>query len=134
MPIVYANEKPSPTEMIGLYEACTLGGRRPMRQAGAPQAMLSAANIVVTARLDGLLAGLARAWTDTVSVTYLADLAVRETHQRHGIGKELIRRVRAAAPQALIVLIAAPQAHEYYGRIGFAQHRSAWILKPDMAI
>jgi predicted N-acetyltransferase YhbS len=134
MSIVYASEMPSPTEMIDLYEACTLGGRRPMRQAGAPQAMLDAANILVTARLDGLLAGLARAWTDQVSVTYLADLAVRETHQRHGIGKELIRRVRAAAPQALIVLIAAPQAHEYYGRIGFAQHRSAWILKPDMAI
>lgn len=134
MAIAYAAEKPAVAEMIDLYEACTLGGRRPLRQAGAPQAMLDAANILVSARESGRLVGLARAWTDQVSITYLADLAVRESHQKHGIGKELIRRVRATAPQALIILIAAPQAHEYYGRIGFAQHRSAWVLKPDMAI
>lgn len=134
MTIAYATGSPSATEMIALYAACTLGSRRPMQEAGAAQAMLDAANIVETAHEAGCLVGLARAWTDRVHVTYLADLAVRESHQRLGIGKVLIRRVRDAAPRALIVLIAAPQAHEYYGAIGFAQHRSAWILKPDMPI
>jgi predicted N-acetyltransferase YhbS len=132
MTIAYATGTPSAAEMIDLYAACTLGDRRPLRQAGAPQAMLDAANILEMAREDDLLVGLARAWTDRVYITYLADLAVRESHQRRGIGKALIRRVRAAAPQALIVLLAAPQAHEYYGAIGFAQHRSAWILRPEM--
>ena len=32
--------------------------------------------------------------TDFAYVDYLADLAVRDTHQRHGIGTELIRRTR----------------------------------------
>jgi len=57
---------------------------------------------------------------------------VRESHQKDGIGKQLIREVRALEPRAMIVLIAAPQAHDYYGRIGFAQHRSCWILRPEM--
>jgi len=129
--IAYRSGKPSPAELIDLYRACTLGGRRPLGRDGAAQAMLDAANIVECAWEDGRLVGLARAWTDHVHVTYLADLAVRESHQKHGLGKGLIRRVRAAAPEALLVLIAAPQAHEYYGRIGFAQHRSCWILRPD---
>lgn len=78
--------------------------------------------------------GLARGWSDSVHATYLADLAGRESHQRHGSGRKLIREIRAMAPAALIVLIAAPQAHEYYGRIGFAQHLSCWILRPDMTV
>lgn len=134
MGIAYDAAVPTAAELGELYAACTLGGRRPLQQPGAAQAMLDAANIREAAREDGRLVGFARAWTDRVHVTYLADLAVRESHQRHGIGRELIRRVQAAAPQALVVLIAAPQAHEYYGRIGFAQHRSCWILRPGMAV
>lgn len=134
MSIAYAAATPTADELIDLYADCTLGGRRPMQQDGAAQAMLDASNIHEEAREAGRLVGFARAWTDRVHVTYLADLAVRETHQKHGIGRELIRRVQAAAPQALMVLIAAPQAHEYYGRIGFAQHRSCWILRPGMTV
>lgn len=132
--IIYRPGKPTPAELTDLYRACTLGARRPLDAAGAVQAMLDAANLVEMAWDGGLLVGLARAWTDHVHATYLADLAVRDSHQKHGIGRALIRRVRAAAPAALIVLIAAPQAHEYYGRIGFAQHRSCWILRPEMAV
>ena len=71
-----------------------------------------------------------RAMTDLAYVTYLADLAVRESHQRRGIGVELIRRTREAAPSARIVLLAAPAAEAYYPKIGFSQHHGAWLLRP----
>lgn len=134
MAIAYGMACPTTAEFTDLYRACTLGERRPLSAPGAVEGMLAAANLVITARDEGLLVGLARAWTDRVHVTYLADLAVRDSHQRRGLGRELVRRVRAAAPDAMVVLIAAPQAHEYYGRIGFAQHRSCWILRPEMSL
>lgn len=134
MTIVYRRSAPTAEQLIDLYQACTLGGRRPIGQPGAAATMLARSNLVVSAWEDQQLVGLARGWSDGVHATYLADLAVRESHQKHGIGRQLIREVRAIEPAALIVLIAAPQAHEYYGRIGFAQHRSCWILRPEMSV
>ena len=57
-------------------------------------AMLKNANIVVTAWDGDLLVGISRALSDFSYVTYLSDLAVRVSHQRAGIGKELIRRTK----------------------------------------
>jgi predicted N-acetyltransferase YhbS len=67
--------------------------------------------------------------SDFVYATYLSDLAVRQSHQRLGIGKELVRRTQAAAPLAQIILLAAPAAEQYYPRIGFTHHPQAWVLK-----
>jgi predicted N-acetyltransferase YhbS len=61
----------------------------------------------------------------------LSDLAVRASHQRQGIGKELIRRTRAAAPAASVILLAAPAARDYYGKVGFTRHPAAWVLQPE---
>jgi len=32
-------------------------------------------------------------------------------------------------PRSMLVLLSAPQAVEYYPRIGFTQHPSAWVLR-----
>ncbi len=129
MSITYDRTTPTPEQFTDLYRACTLGARRPLADAAE---LIANSNLIVSAWEGELLVGLARGWTDHAHATYLADLAVRESHQKHGIGKRLIREVQAAAPRTMIVLIAAPQAHDYYGRIGFAQHRSCWILRPGM--
>jgi predicted N-acetyltransferase YhbS len=116
--------------VIDLYRASTLGERRPMDDRGRMAAMLRNANLVVTAWDGELLVGISRALTDFAYATYLSDLAVRLSHQRAGIGKELIRRTReAAGPQAMLILLSAPAAENYYPRVGFTQHRSAWFLK-----
>lgn len=111
-----------------MYASCSLGERRPIHDDARLAAMLANANITITAWDGDLLVGISRSLSDFGWTTYLADLAVRETHQRLGIGKELIRRTRAAAPQAKIVLLAAPAAVDYYPRIGLAHHPSAWVL------
>jgi len=121
-------------EVIDVYVDSTLGERRPVDDRERMAGMLREANLVITARDGGRLVGIARSVSDFHYATYLSDLAVRLSHQKQGIGIELIRKTRDAAPRAAIILLAAPAAAEYYPRIGFAQHQSAWILRPGEAI
>jgi len=115
--------------MIELYQASTLGERRPVGERERMAAMLKHANIVITAWDGALLVGISRALSDFSFATYLSDLAVRVSHQRSGIGKELIRRTQVAGgPQAKIILLAAPAAADYYERIGFEHQPRAWML------
>ncbi len=117
--------------VIELYRASTLGERRPISDRARMAGMLRNANLVVTAWENELLVGISRALTDFVYVTYLSDLAVRVSHQRRGIGRELIQRTQAAASHAQIVLLAAPAAEKYYPRIGFTNHPQAWLLPEE---
>lgn len=121
-------------QVIELYRASTLGERRPIDDRERMRAMLAAANLVVTAWEGDMLVGISRSLTDFVYCTYLSDLAVRLSHQREGIGKELIRRTQAEAPNAMLILLAAPKAVDYYPHIGFTQHNSAWILRPGESV
>src|SRR5215467_5330593 len=84
-------------EVIELYRASTLGERRPVDDRACMQTMLANANLVVTAWDGNLMVGISRALTDFAYVTYLSDLAVRQSHQRQGIGRELIRETRRHA-------------------------------------
>ena len=118
-------------QVIELYRASTLGERRPVDDRARMGEMLAKANLVITAWDGDLLVGISRALTDFSYATYLSDLAVRVSHQRQGIGRELIRETRRHSGRAYIVLLAAPKAVDYYPRIGFAAHPSAWILRPD---
>lgn len=121
-------------QVIEMYVASTLGERRPVADRERMTDMVKNANLVITAWDGDLLIGISRSLTDFAYATYLSDLAVRESHQRLGIGKELMRRTQAAAPQAMVILLAAPKAVEYYPHVGFTQHHSAWILRPGESI
>ena len=122
---------PTLEQARALYRACSLGARRPIDDDARFGTMLQQANLVVTAWDGTELVGMARSLSDFAYCTYLADLAVDERHQRRGIGRELVRHTRAAAPQASLVLLAAPAAVDYYPRIGFERHDSAWLLSSD---
>ncbi|HET8798665.1 MAG TPA: GNAT family N-acetyltransferase [Thermoanaerobaculia bacterium] len=117
-----------------LYVASTLGERRPVDDRQRFAAMIRNANLTITAWDGDLLVGISRSVTDWVWMTYLADLAVRLSHQKRGIGKELMRRTQAAAPQAKVLLLAAPAARQYYGHVGFQHMPHAWWLQPDERI
>jgi GNAT superfamily N-acetyltransferase len=117
-----------------LYVASTLGERRPVEDRERFAAMIRNANLTITAWDGHLLVGISRCVTDWVWTTYLADLAVRHSHQRQGIGKELMRRTQEAAPQAKLLLLAAPAAREYYPHVGFSHMPHAWWLLPGERI
>lgn len=115
-------------EFLEVLRRSTLADRRPVDDIWRIRAMLAGASLIVTARDAGVLVGLARSITDGVYCTYLSDLAVDERYQRRGIGRELIRRTKEAAPEALLILLSAPKAVDYYPRIGMTRHDHCYLL------
>jgi len=119
----------TPDEFIDILRRSTLAERRPVDDRETIVGMLAQADIILTARQEGLLVGVSRAITDFHYCTYLSDLAVDEAFQRQGIGQELLRRTHAAAGlKTTLILLAAPQAASYYPHIGMTRHDSCWII------
>lgn len=114
--------------VLRVYAASGLAERRPVTEPGRLRRMLDGANLIAAAYDSGVLIGISRSVSDFSYATYLADIAVDAAYQRRGVGQELIRLTREAAPQAKVVLLAAPAAVTYYPHVGFTQHRSAWTL------
>ena len=117
-----------PDLFIDLYRASTLGERRPVNDRERMLAMLRNCNLLISAWEGPLLVGLARSLTDFAYATYVSDLAVRLSHQKGGIGRELLRRTAEQTAPATLILLSAPAATGYYPRVGFSPHPSAWIL------
>jgi predicted N-acetyltransferase YhbS len=117
------------TEFKTLLEKSTLAERRPVNEPERLAKMLEHGNLIVTARDNGQLVGIARSLTDFLYCTYLSDLAVDVTYQKQGIGKELIRQTKLATPKALLILLSAPKAVDYYPKIGMTRHEHCYILR-----
>lgn len=106
----------------------TLAERRPIDEPDRIAKMLEHGNLIITARFDGELVGIARSLTDFLYCTYLSDLAVDHKFQKKGIGKELIRLTKLETPKAKLILLAAPKAIAYYPKIGMTQHENCFFL------
>lgn len=130
-------QKNSPLDLkqvIELYRDSTLGKRRPIDNIEVMEGMIKNSNLIITAWKDSKLVGISRTLTDFFYVAYLADLAVHCDYQKQGIGKELITQTRnALKPTCFLTLLSAPQANEYYPKIGFEPHPRAWVMNPAEA-
>ena len=116
-------------EFIDILNRSTLALRRPVDDKACIQGMLEHADLIVIAKKDTKIVGVARSITDFNYCCYLSDLAVDEEFQSHGIGKKLIEKTQEALNEKCkIILLSAPAAKEYYPKIGFTQHPSAWTL------
>jgi GNAT superfamily N-acetyltransferase len=129
-PILFALEPElSVDEFIDVLRRSTLAERRPVDEVGTVEKMLRGADVICTARVNGLLIGVSRAISDFAFCTYLSDLAVDQDYQRRGIGKELIERTHLAAGlHTTLILLSAPKATTYYPHIGMTKHESCWII------
>ncbi|MCA0035218.1 GNAT family N-acetyltransferase [Mesorhizobium sp. B263B2A] len=107
-----------------------LGETRPIDDTARLQAMLSGANLVLTARLDvegKPLVGVVRAVTDFSWVCYISELAVSRSAQGLGIGKGLMDEARRQlGPTVGISLISLPDAVGFYERIGMKRMPDAF--------
>jgi predicted N-acetyltransferase YhbS len=120
-------------EFIELLRASSLGERRPIHDRGIMQSMLENANLTITAWDDQKLIGVARSLTDFSYIAYLSDLAVHLDYQRQGIGKELMQKTQQALkPSCSILLLAAPNANEYYAQLGYENHPRAWFRSSEV--
>jgi GNAT superfamily N-acetyltransferase len=118
----------SATELAALFRAS--GINRPVDDLPRLEKMLAHANLVIGAYVDGRLAGIARALTDFSYCCYLSDLAVAKEYQHHGIGRELIRRVKQrVGDESMLLLLSAPAAMAYYPKVGLEIVENGWIIK-----
>jgi len=126
------NQNIPAVKFIELLERSGLAERRPVDDKECIQGMLNGANLLVTA-WDGMkLVGLSRALTDFHYACYLSDLAVDSEYQRSGIGRELIARTRKQlGSKTKVILLAAPDAQDYYPRLGFSMNERCWVLDGD---
>ena len=121
-------------EFIDVLRRSGLAARRPVDDPARIEAMLRHANLLVTARVDGLLVGVARSVTDFAFCCYLSDLAVDRAYQGRGIGKRLMVETRDAASRDVApgqwpvrcLLLSAPGAMSYYPQAGLTQMENAF--------
>ncbi|ESW95426.1 N-acetyltransferase GCN5 [Mesorhizobium sp. LSJC268A00] len=129
--IIYASEPElDVAEFRRVLVESTLGETRPVDDDARLQAMLSGANLVLTARLDiegRPLIGVIRAITDFSWVCYVSELAVSQSAQGVGIGKGLMDEARRQlGPSVAISLISMPDAVGFYERIGMKRMADAF--------
>lgn len=115
-------------EFISCLNASTLGERRPVDDKQKMNLMLKNANLIVTARFNGKLIGVARSISDMVYTTYLSDLAIDEEFQKMGIGKMLMKKTAEALPNTVVHLQAAPKAISYYDHLGIQKWEHCYRL------
>ena len=120
----------SVSEFIDILKRSTLSERRPVDDIKTIKGMIENADIIITAVIESKIAGIARAVSDFHYCCYLSELAVDKDYQHRGIGKNLISELKKQLHKnCKIILLAAPNASEYYPKIGFTKQESAWILK-----
>src|SRR6476659_6536066 len=112
----------SDEQFVDILRRSTLAERRPVNNPNTIRAMLAHSNLLCTAWDDSTLVGVARSVTDFEYCCYLSDLAVDQTYQGQGIGRELIRLTQSRlGSEANLILLAAPKAESFYPKVGFDQ-------------
>ena len=96
--------------------------------------LLANSNLILVARHNGDMVGMTRCVTDFALFCGLVDLMVEREYQRQGIGRELVRRTRAAAGKNVWLTALASDAispfYEFTGWTKVENGWSAWVLMP----
>ena len=129
------NEPVTADEFIDVLVKSTLGERRPIEDRKCIEGIISNSNLMATAWEDAQLVGIARSVTDFHYSCYLSDLAVAQSHQCIGVGKNLLSFTQEQLGlKCKLILLAAPEAHAYYETLGFENNPRGWVLNRDATI
>lgn len=119
---------PEVSEIIELYNKS--GIRRPTEDTARIAKMYAHSNLVITARSKSELIGIARSLTDFCFACYLSDLAVVKEYQKQGVGRALIELTQSEiGSETALILLSAPEAMNYYPKIGFAKIENGYIIR-----
>jgi predicted N-acetyltransferase YhbS len=129
MEIIYKLDITPATEaIIDLYKSS--GINRPTTDKERIAKMYANSNLIVTAWDNDKLVGISRSLTDFCYCCYLSDLAVREDYKNTGIGKKLIALTKEKiGEQAMLLLLSAPTAMDYYPKVNFQKVDNGFIIK-----
>lgn len=125
MPIELRHGSELPTDqLVGLYRS--VGWSHYADDPDALKRAVSGSSHVVTAWEIDQLVGLARCVSDDVSIAYLQDILVTPSHQRRGIGRQLIDDCLARfahVRQKVLLTDDRPEQLRFYGHLGFVNTR-----------
>ncbi|MCP3809950.1 MULTISPECIES: GNAT family N-acetyltransferase [unclassified Paenibacillus] len=129
MDITYKNHKDvSVEDVIRVFR--TSGIVRPIDQPERIQMMISNADILLSAWHGNKMIGIARGLTDWSFCCYLSDLAVDQTFQKSGVGRNLVAKTQEEIGESVaLILLAAPSAMTYYPKIGFDLIDNGFMIK-----
>jgi GNAT superfamily N-acetyltransferase len=108
-----------------------LSERRPVNDKDRVARMLLGSNLIVIARAEetARIVGVARSVTDYAYCCYLSDLAVDRAYQGRGIGRQLIAETRrAAGPEAMCLLVSAPDSVGFYEAVQMPPQTRAFMF------
>lgn len=128
MVITYkTNTKLEAHELSDLFKAS--GIKRPVEDLNRVKKMIDNSNLIVSAWDGEKLVGVARALSDFSYCCYLSDLAIDKEYQNQGIGHELVDEIqKIIGEESNLVLLSAPEAMEYYPKIGFEKCGNAYLI------
>jgi ribosomal protein S18 acetylase RimI-like enzyme len=126
------NKALSVEDFIDVLKSSGLAERRPIDDYDCIIGMLKNTNLIVVAKDENKVIGIARSVTDFNYCCYLSDIAVDKEYQRLGIGKHLIIKTKEKlGKHCKLILLSAPDAVDYYPKIGFKKHHQAWVLNEN---
>jgi hypothetical protein len=112
-----------------------LGTTRPIEDEAGLKGMLSAADLILTARLEQPgrpVAGIARCISDFAWCCYLSELAVPASARGLGVGKGLLDEARRQlGPGVSMILASVPEAVGFHERVGMARIPDAFWYRRD---
>lgn len=134
--IEYKTNAPiTPAKFRDLLIRSSLGERRPVDDEACIRGMIENANLTISAWQGDTLVGIARSMTDFHYACYVSDLAVCRSVQRQGIGKTLLSLTQQAlGPRCKVILVAAPDANDYYRELGFSNNPRCWVLDSEQPV
>ena len=112
MSVTYAEEPGlGVDDYVSVLAETTMRSKRPLANRKRIGDMLAGANLIVTARQDGEILGLARCISDGAWICYCAELAVKESAQGLGIGSGIIGKLNELlGPKIGLALLSEPEA------------------------
>ena len=136
MPIQYEiNENIKPELFLQLLIDSGLGDRRPVDDLHCIKGMIENSNLIISAWNGNQLVGIARSVTDFHYCCYLSDLAVHRDYQKQGIGKQLqVLTQERLEEHCKLILLASPDAADYYQHLGFEHNERCWVLPRNKMI
>ena len=135
-PVLYAREQSvGVAEFRRVLVESGLGATRPVDDEERLKAMLSGADLIVTAQLavpERPLVGIAHCVTDFSWICYLSELVVSASAQRLGVGRGLLEGTRRElGPTVALVLASMPDVVGFYERVGMARVADVFWYKRE---
>ena len=123
MSVTYAEEPGlGVDDYVSVLAETTMRTKRPLANRKRIGDMLAGANLIVTARQDGEILGLARCISDGAWICYCAELAVKESAQGLGIGSGIIGKLNELlGPKIGLALFSEPEALGFYEKAGLTR-------------